>query len=591
MIRHTAHLRWVVAMAGALAGILFMPAMAAAVTEPIELPQPNIPGVVPLPGPEVNPPAKDKDPSTGVMGILNVSPSEGVAGTPVTISGSGLPASKAVTLTWVTATNTWKLDPRPDSVDYRGRGGKKVEVAIAEVTTDATGSFTYSFKAPDDWGDIHDIYAVVDGVKMLHGGFLIKRWVEITPRKGPVGTPITLTIHGLGSSLYGGAVALYYDNHYTGSMTSLWNRGVSQTTIRAAGGVGTHTITFGNGASFNYLNIQQSPIPWATSIVRKFELTKSSSKRPLPEQRIDWPAQVAPTVNLRTTIGLGSKVTGSAVANVSPSNGQVGDTVKVTASGLGSGPVSLEMVTVVGNRVNCKGTCWVAAGVPLGTATPSGGTIEANVKVPDGLGGWHAVQLTQEGASKAQVPFYIKRSIYGTGTYLSVWNTNPQTGVKEEELIPSLVVKQNQKFVIHLKGLGWTQLDNTIAIDWDNSYVGYACGFNSNGDIQAHVLATGRPGVHLIDMYPVLYTQQPSYGETPYGMVPFLAYEKDEPGLALGYQLPSIRLAVRVVESGAKKPARHKKAAKHSKKRGKRGKHNQARIAPAHISPRLLTSN
>ncbi|MGB7587741.1 MAG: hypothetical protein WBM00_03445, partial [Solirubrobacterales bacterium] len=235
-------------------------------------------------------------------------------------------------------------------------------------------------------------------------------------------------------------------------------------------------------------------------------------------------------------------------------------------------------------------TCWAAAGVPLGTATPAGGKIEANVKVPDGLGGWHAVQLVQEGATKAQVPFYVKRSIYGTGTYMSVWKTNPATQVKEEELVPSLVVKRNQKFVIHLKGLGWTQLDNTIAVDWDNSYVGYACGFNSNGDVEAHVLATGRPGIHLIDMYPVLYTQQPSYGETPYGMVPFLAFERDEPGLAAGYQLPAIRLAVKVVESEAKKPRHHKTPKHHGKKKGHHGKQKQGRIASAHVSPRLLPS-
>ena len=42
-------------------------------------------------------------------------------------------------------------------------------------------------------------------------------------------------------------------------------------------------------------------------------------------------------------------------------------------------------------------------------------------------------------------------------------------------------------------------------------------------------------------MYPLLYTQQPSYPNTPYGMVPVLTYARDVPGLALGYQLPAIR--------------------------------------------------
>ena len=63
-----------------------------------------------------------------------------------------------------------------------------------------------------------------------------------------------------------------------------------------------------------------------------------------------------------------------------------------------------------------------------------------------------------------------------------------------------------------------------------------------------NLVATGAPGTHLIDMYPLLYTQQPSYANTPYGMIPVLTYERDAPGLALGYQLPAMRLAITVVK-------------------------------------------
>jgi hypothetical protein len=109
-------------------------------------------------------------------------------------------------------------------------------------------------------------------------------------------------------------------------------------------------------------------------------------------------------------------------------------------------------------------------------------------------------------------------------------------------------LKEGQHFTVHLKGVGWTQLDNTIAVDYDNSYIGYGCGFNSNGDVVMNFWATGGPGTHLIDMYPLLYTQQPSYPNTPYGMVPVLTYAQDAPGLALGYQLPAIRLAITIVK-------------------------------------------
>ena len=127
----------------------------------------------------------------------------------------------------------------------------------------------------------------------------------------------------------------------------------------------------------------------------------------------------------------------------------------------------------------------------------------------------------------AQEPYFVKRSVAGIST---------------------LRMKAGTHFTVHLKGVGWTQLDNTIAVDYDNSYVGYGCGFNSNGDVVLNLIATGGPGTHLIDMYPLLYTQQPSYPNTPYGMVPVLTYAKDFPGLALGYQLPAIRLAVTVVK-------------------------------------------
>ena len=205
--------------------------------------------------------------------------------------------------------------------------------------------------------------------------------------------------------------------------------------------------------------------------------------------------------------------------------------MSITASGLTpNAPVDLEWSTVVGNRVNCTGTCWSFVSVPLGAAPAAAdGTLAAPITVPDGLGGWHVVQLVQNGQVMAQVPYYVKRSIAGKG-------------------VSSLVLKAGQRFTVHLKGLGWTQLDNTIAVDYDNSYVGYGCGFNSNGDVVMNMVATGAPGTHLIDMYPLLYTQQPSYANTPYGMIPVLNYAKDAPGLALGYQLPAIRLAITVVK-------------------------------------------
>jgi hypothetical protein len=114
--------------------------------------------------------------------------------------------------------------------------------------------------------------------------------------------------------------------------------------------------------------------------------------------------------------------------------------------------------------------------------------------------------------------------------------------------VGSHTFKDGQEFTISINGVGWTQLDNTLGVDYDNSYIGYSCGFNSNGYMVVHLKAIGAPGTHLIDLYPMLYSLSPSFPDTPYGMVPMLSAGRDYPGLALGYQVPSIHFAITIVK-------------------------------------------
>jgi hypothetical protein len=513
------HMKMAATVAALAGAAMLLPALASGTPTPLVIP--SIPGVAALPG-IAAPPATP----AATMQALTTKPDVAVAGTKFTISGTGLPANKQVMLTWATANVTWVVDARPDSVDYLGRSASKMNVVLGSATTDAGGTFTATFVAPRDFGGIHDIYAVVDGKQVAKGGFLVARSAMLTPTKGPIGTMITVRYDGLGSSLYEGGGSLLYDNKFTGAIMANWTRGTAIMHIRAAGPVGTHTIEVADAISFKYLNIQQSPIPWGTGKVMKFTVTKDAGR---PKARIDWPNQVTPTLDAKTTLQLLSVST--AKAQLSSTKGAVNTRVNITASGLTpNAPVDLEWSTVVGNRVNCTGTCWTFVSVPLGNpTTDASGNLAAQITVPDGLGGWHVVQVIQNGQIKAQTPYYVRRSF-------------------AENAVSSLVLKAGQPFTVHLKGLGWTQLDNTIAVDYDNSYVGYGCGFNSNGDVVMNLVASGGPGTHLIDMYPLLYTQQPSYANTPYGMIPVLTYERDAPGLALGYELPAIRLAVTVVK-------------------------------------------
>jgi hypothetical protein len=495
------------------------------VTNPgIALKSPHLPGVAPMPGRV----AAAATPSP-TMGLLSVVPAQGVAGTPLRISGTKLPASTKVELTWSTASATWMADPQPDTVNYTGAADTYFNVVLRTVETSAKGAFSIKVPMPQDFGGTHDIYAVVADTQLDHGGVTLLRKLTISPRSGPIGTPITISYSGMGASEYTAGAAVLWDNHYVGEMQANWTRGTARVSIRAAGPVGIHFVQVGDAISFLYMNIPQSPLPYATGATIPFRVTKDDGP---PAASIDWPANVVPTLSARTTLDLSQLAPGTKVAEkLSTTRGPVSSKVRISATGFSSTtPVHVKWSTVVGSRVNCKGTCWAFVSQTIGTARPSAsGKLSATVHVPGiSLGGWHVIQLVQGKNIMAEDPYYIEVSIVGKG-------------------VSSLTVREGAPFTIHLMGVGWTQLDNTVAVDYDNSYMGYGCGFNSSGNTLLNLHATGTPGTHIIDIYPMLYTASPSFANTPWGMVPLLSYARDDPALALGYHLPALRFAIRVV--------------------------------------------
>ena len=133
---------------------------------------------------------------------LEVSPSQVVIGDALTITGKGLPGNTPVTLTWSTSDATWVTDVQPNTVNYMGTSYTKYNVVIATISTDALGGFVYKTKVPSDFGGVHDIYAVNNNVALAHGGLQVARTLSISPKSGPIGTPVTITYTGLGPSLY-----------------------------------------------------------------------------------------------------------------------------------------------------------------------------------------------------------------------------------------------------------------------------------------------------------------------------------------------------------------------------------------------------
>ena len=116
----------------------------------------------------------------------------------------------------------------------------------------------------------------------------------------------------------------------------------------------------------------------------------------------------------------------------------------------------------------------------FGTVKVGGdGRIESPITIPDDLGGLHGLALRDGDKTLARAFFVIETSI------VSMSPTSGPVGTP---------------VTIHLKGVGWTEYDNIYVATYDNAYMGYACGFNSQGDVVINFQATGAPGVHIIDL-------------------------------------------------------------------------------------------
>jgi hypothetical protein len=150
----------------------------------------------------------------------------------------------------------------------------------------------------------------------------------------------------------------------------------------------------------------------------------------------------------------------------------------------------------------------------------SDGRIKWPLTIPEDLGGLHALALRRGDDLLARAFFVIETSIV---------NITPVSG------------SAGTPVTIHLKGVGWTEYDNIYVATYDNAYMGYACGFNSQGDVVVNFVATGEPGEHLIDLYPGIYEGPANELQQLYRL-PQLTYADDHPG----NKIPALRFAFEV---------------------------------------------
>ena len=141
------------------------------------------------------------------------------------------------------------------------------------------------------------------------------------------------------------------------------------------------------------------------------------------------------------------------------------------------------------------------------------------MKIPDDLGGLHGLALRRRRRPGRALTSSIETSIV---------DISPRSG------------PAGTPVSIHLKGVGWTEYDNIYVATYDNAYMGYACGFNSQGDVVINFTATGEPGSHLIDLYPGIYQGPPTEAQHLYRL-PQLTYADDHPG----NKIPALQLQLR----------------------------------------------
>ena len=455
---------------------------------------------------ELGPQVALTEPSGGYVGRLAIAPEHGPVGTPVTVTAQGLPPEQDFELVWRTVNGSWNAGDG----EYHGREFTPVAYRIATVRSDKAGHATVSFAAPDDFGFEHDIVLQQGNRLLTQVGFDIDMTVKLLKTSGPVGTPIEVEAKGIGWRELQASWMLLYDNKYTGWLSSITTHGTARATIPATGGTGLHILEVLNSDFGSvYRNMQQSPQPDRPRFKLPFTITAGAPVLPPPpEQQLQ--------ASVRSLSPPGDLVSTPAFSPINR---------PVVTSGTGFEPgktYQLNWSSLTGNRI--IGHWEEASRVIAEAKADASGKLEFHYQVPDDLGGNHTVWVDAGHDQKKTGTYWVAPSA------LPLDVTSGPVGTQ---------------FTIHLKGVGWTETANIYTVVYDDAHTGYACGFNSQGDIQIFMQATGAPGWHYIDLYPAIYKGQE---RAPVSFrLPQLTYAPDHPA----EDLPAFHFAFEVTKGPA----------------------------------------
>lgn len=433
-----------------------------------------------------------------------------VVGAGVLVTATGLPPGKTIDLVWGTVTGGWVIE---DYYHFRGKKYSETTIRIGQFPVDGSGRLDARFAIPEDYGGVHEVTALIDGKPVAQNGISVSQTFELTPTSGPVGSLIELKVNGLGWRTMESTWVVNWDNHEVGWVSAAGTRGSAVARLRATGPIGDHIVKLYTGyQGQGYLNHEQSPLADLPRPQFIFRTTPGGVGRAAYTE----PYQPQPIPKTEVHVA-------SAKLALTPTQGPVGTRAMLQGEGFAAGTLlRLVWETSVGSRVTDSG--FAPQENLVGQVTVgSDGRIEWPVTIPDDLGGLHGLAVRSGNDLLARAFFVIETSI------VSITPASGPAGTPVS---------------IHLKGVGWTEYDNIYVATYDNAYMGYACGFNSQGDVVINFTAAGEPGEHLIDFYPGIYQGPPSERQQLYRL-PQLTYADDHPG----NKIPALRFAFKVTSS------------------------------------------
>lgn len=500
--------------------------------------------------------------ASGASPYIAVSPTKAPVGDSIVISGQGFPPETSLNVEWSTANVTWAIYGNPVP-QVNGVNTVPFQTRLATVTTNASGYFSTTVTVPEDYNGQHIITAVSGGSDSprAQAAFTLEPEFTFYPTSGPPGTPVTVVATGLGARLYAAEYHVLWDNNYLGYMSGVTTHGQANFTFYATGAVGVHEITIYNGyPGPAFLNSEQAPEnvqitsydPPLIPFHGQFNMTSPTQSNQgisagvlsilglgMIVGGMGYAGVLAVKPGFRSgstkllaiIVAIGLLVVGGTAMFLVYSSGNI-DATGQTTSGYSSEAVTIRPdiiipqtnatsgpriyvtpdVATVGTPVNVTGLGFTpGTTVPLNWSTHTGshingfnstvyslrnvtanaaGTFSFTMKVPSDLGGEHYI-TAPDLAPNGNATLYIERSA-------SISQTEGSAGTQ---------------IVITILGAGWTYQDNIVALDYDNSFIGYGCGFNGQGNITILFTVMGAPGYHSIGLYPSVY-EGPNVGST-----------------------------------------------------------------------------